>query len=393
MNLTNDQYCGLNKLEKWYHKASHQIIEISGVLGTGIWQLIQKFLEYTDLDMREVMYLSYDQKQVLELASKRYHAYYINRIIYNYNRVVDFNSLPVINSNSEELRYTWKKDIRKKIDPRYKLMIVFDSILLNQKTLRDLCTFGLPIILIRDPMQIPALDSYTFFRDPNIILNELHPDLIRNPIVYFANKVLHEEKLKYGNYDIVSIIPRKQMNLYNLKSADMVLTITDEMSRKINDIYREKIMKFRSIINWPNERVICMSDMYNHKLVNKDEKNIKIYLTKGMIGYINRCNRHAITTKYVPIEFRPEFYFESFDDLIMDRHYLNKINPPCRQIIPDEVIKLDYAYALSVSMARLSHWDKLTMILDPNEEYDEEMQKRMIYTGISKARKSMTIIF
>ena len=36
MMLTNDQYEGLSKLEKWYHKYSHQFIEISGVIGTAI---------------------------------------------------------------------------------------------------------------------------------------------------------------------------------------------------------------------------------------------------------------------------------------------------------------------------------------------------------------------
>lgn len=391
--LTNDQYCGLAKLEKWYKKASHQTIEISGVVGTGVWQLLQKFLDYTDLNMKEVMYLSYDQKQVLELASRRYHAYYINGVIYNYTRNVNFDSLSVINPHSNELEYVWKKDVKKKIDVRYKLIVVFDSILLDEKTLRDLSSFGLPIILLRDPMLIPSATGYTFFRDANINLNELHSELIRNPIVYFANKVLYNEKFKYGNYDSVNVIPRKQMNLYNLKSSDMVLTITSDTSKQINDIYREKIMKFRSIINWPNERMICMSDMYAHRLVNKDEKKIKIYLTKGLVGYLGRCNRHAITTKYVPVDFRPEFYYDTFTDLVMDRHYLNKINPPCRQIIPDEITYFDYAYALSVPMARISHWDKVTMILDPNEEYDPELQKRLIYTGITRAHKSLNIIF
>ena len=76
MMLTNDQYEGLSKLEKWYHKYSHQFIEISGVIGTGAWDLIQKFISNEEFDMREVMYLSYNQKQVLELA----HAEHINQI-------------------------------------------------------------------------------------------------------------------------------------------------------------------------------------------------------------------------------------------------------------------------------------------------------------------------
>ena len=70
MNMTNDQYSGLSKLEKWYRKYTHQIIEISGVIGTGTWDLVQKFFDIEGIETKEVMYLSYDQKLVLEMAAK-----------------------------------------------------------------------------------------------------------------------------------------------------------------------------------------------------------------------------------------------------------------------------------------------------------------------------------
>lgn len=392
INLTNDQYQGLNKLEKWYRKHNHQVIEVSGVVGTGVFELIQKFLYMQGFDSREVMYLSYDQKQVLELAAKRYHAYYINGIIYKYTRNVDFNSLPVINQNSDRIEYQWKKDVRSKIDERYRIIIVFDSVLLNYDTVNDLCSFGLPIVLLRDPILIPSADTYTFLRRPNISLNELHPDLIRNPITYFANKVLAGEKLRPGNYDSVSIIPRNQMNLYNIRSSNMTITISESLREYVNNVYREKILKQKGTINIPGERVICMSNMYAHRLVNKDEKKIKVYLVKGLVGNITKINRHVATTKYVPIEFRPECYMDIFDDLVLDRHFLNKMEFPCRQIIPDETILMEYAYALTPQLARLSHWDKVTLIADTIDDEDQETQRMLMYTSITRSRRSLTIL-
>ena len=388
--ITTDQYHALAKLKRWYDKYTHQIIEISGVAGTGVYQVVQEFINLIGFDPREVMYLSYDQKQVLEMAYKRYHAYYINGIIYKYTRLVDFDSLPVINPLSTTVEYEWKRSVRKHIDPRYRLIVVFDSLLLNHRTVDDLTSFGLPIILIRDPMKIPAPDTYTFLRDPNIELYDLHPDLIKSPMVYFANKVLRGEKMEYGNYDCVSIVPRKQMNLYNLKSADMVLTMSSEISDKINMIYRQRVKKFQTPQNWIGERLICMSNMHAHKLVNPDEKNVKVYLTRGLVGYLTKCNRHALTTKYVPIQFRPEFYHESFEEMYMDRHYLNGINVPSRQQIPDEVCLFDYAYALDMSMARLSHWDKTTIVVEGSEDID--LDRRMLYSALVQSKKSATII-
>ena len=389
--LTNDQYIAVSKLEKWYHKYNHQIIEIDAVVGTGIWDVIQKFIDNEGFDPREIMYLDYNQTHVLELAAKKYHAYYINGIIYNYNRIVDFNSIPVINPQSSVLEYEWKKEVKKKIDKRYKLIVVFDSVLLNEQTLNDLSSFGLPIILLRDPMLLPAPDSYTFLHDANIKLNEPHPVYIRNPITFFAHKIIHNEKLIPGSYDNVTIVPHKQMNLYNLKSSDMNITMSNDLRNDINNVYRENVLKYKDSINRVNERMIVTKDMYGHKITNKDEKKIKVYLRKGVVGHITSIYKHTEVTRFVPIEFRSEFYHEVFDDLVLDRYSVNNIEYKSKQMIPDEYIQMEYAYALTPSLARLSHWDKVTLIMD-NIDVDPEIQKRMIYTAITRANRSLTIV-
>lgn len=392
MTITNDQYYGLAKLERWYEKFNHQIIEISGVIGTGVLETVQQFIDNIGFDPREIMYLSYDQKQVVEMAAKKYHAYYINGIIYNYIRMVNFDSLPVINSRSNKVEYVWQKKVRKKIDPKYKLIIVFDSILINEVTLDDLCTFGLPIILIRDPMLVPSPDTYTYTRDPNIKLTELNPELAKDPIVYFAHKILNGEKLVTGSYDRVSVVSRKQMNLYNIRSSEMNITMTESMRKEINNVYRSKILKAKGTTNYVGERVIVMESRFADRLVNEDEKKIKIYLHKGLVGTLSKCNKHAEVTKYVPVEFLPEFYFEPFTDLYMDRNYLNGVETPSRQMIPDNILRVQYAYALSPYTSRLSHWDKITMTTEMNEFEDPDLQKRLLYTGITRAKQSATIV-
>lgn len=286
-----------------------------------------------------------------------------------------------------------EKGGEKKIDPRYKLMVVFDSILLNENTVRDLGTFGVPIILIRDPMLLPAPDTYTFLHNPNINLREPHPDYMKDPIIQFAHKMILGETIRVGNYDTVSVVAKKQMNLYNLKSADMVITLSESLRSEINKKYRYNILKQETNVNVIGERMIVMDNMYGHRIVNKDERNIKIYLTKGTVGSITKINRHVENTKYVPIEFMPDFYFEQFDELCLDRHYLNNINVQSRQIIPDEIVRMEYAYALTPNLARLGHWGKVTMILDrESTDYDEELLTRLIYTGVTRATDMLTLV-
>ena len=392
MMLTDDQYQGLYQLRRWYSKYKHQIIDVSGTAGTGVLDLIQYFLSCTNLDPREIMWLSFNQKQVLELAYQKYHAYYLPYKIYKYDRIVDFDSIPALNTNSSHVSAIWKKRIRKKIDPLYKIIIVFDSVLLSYDVLKDLSSFGLPIVLLRDPMLIPSPNSYIFLREPNIELHDISPTYAKSPIIYFANKVIRGEEIVPGIYDIVSIVLKKRMNLYNIKSSDMNICLSNPLRNEINQIYREKVLHHKDIITHVNEKLIICDNSYNHKLINADENKVKVYLNQGVVGYISRINKHALTTKFVPFEFRPEFYHESFDDVVLDRHYLNRVDFPIHQQIPDHSILAEYAYALTPDLARLSHWDKVTLIIDDRDDVDEELMRRMIYTAITRARKMLTIV-
>ena len=390
---TTDQYIALHILNHWYQKYNHQVIEISGTIGTGVDRVISQFIEYQEFDPREVMYLSLDQKQVLELAYKRFHAYYLNSIIYKYIREVCFDTLPVFNPNSKILEARIERRVRKKLpDDRYRLMIVYDSVLLSKEMIEDLMSFGLPIILVRDPYLIPAKDPYVFLREPEIQLRDPDPIETRDPITFFARQLLDDNKPAIGTYDNVSIISKKNLNLYNFRSADMMITLTHETASNINHLYRERILRIDDTRNVPGERMIALSTLYTEKLVNEDEKHVKVFLTKGIVGTLSKCPRHALSTKYIPVDFKPEFYHDPFEEIYIDRFYLNNMdNTPSRQQVPDEILYVGYAYALQVSLARLSHWDKVVLMLD-YPDVDQDVYRSMLYTAVTRCKSALTIV-
>ena len=391
MMLTDSQYLGLAKLEKWWRKFNTQFIEIEGAIGSGCFDLVQEFIELMGLSQYEIAYLSYDQKEVLNLAYKKYHAFYINDFLYRYERIVDFNSIWVLNPNSNELVYEYKKKLRRKINKSYKLLVVLDSTLLSYNTLKDLSSFGIPVILIRDPFLLPAKNSYCFLHEADIILREVTDFYSKNPLVYIARKMLSGINIPIGNYDSVNIVNRKQLNLYNFKSADMILTITEDLSKEINSFYRERIMKLKDEKNIVGEKLICTKSLYREEIINPDNEKVKVFLTAGVVGNISRILRHAVHTKYVEFDFKPDFYHEAFTDLYLDRHYLNSIDMKSYQSKPDEVGYFKYGYALSASLARVSNWDKVLLILNRETEYDIELQSRLIYTAITRAKSNLLI--
>ena len=391
VTLSSDQYNALNELEYWYRKGSHQFIDVSGPIYTGLWDVLQVFLEYVGLDPREVMYLSYDQRTVLDLAYSRYHGYYIYGKLYKYDRNVDLDSIPVINPHSTHLSYTWTKRIRQKIDKRYRLIVVLDASLLNERMLWDLSKYGLPVVLLRDPYLLPDSDSYIYAREPNVFLEEPSERMARNPVHTLAYSVMHDKRLTVGSFQSANVIRRKDLHMYNLKSSSMNLVYTQEMRNIINDAYRNTL-KRNPIYTYANERVYVADSHYQEILVNTIEKKVKVYLQKGMTGTLTKVNRHAAITRYVPCEFQPDYYHEPFTELVLDRDYLLHRETKSRQLIPDDVVKFEYAYALTPQLARMNHWDDVTIIMEQVQEFDEKLAKLMSYTAITRAARSVTVV-
>jgi hypothetical protein len=392
MGITNDQYFGFSKINKWYDKYNRQFFEISGSVGTGKWELLQMFLDYNHLEKGEVCFLSFDQKQVLELAFVGYHAYYIYPTIYKYERRTDFDTLPLLNFESKQVKIEWKKKVRKKLPKIYSLIVITDSLLMSEDLIQDVASFGLPVVLLKDEMLLPSADNITFIKDPNVRLVDLTDEGAKDPLVYFATKIRRRERLAYGVFNSVSIIPKKQMSLYNLRYPDMTLTMTNELRNEINKSYRSEVLHVNDTRIITGEKVIAVSTLWNQRIKDKDNPNVRVYLAKGIIGNLTKVNKHALITKYINVDFKPDFYHETFYSLDMDRYYTNRLLQDSKQSSPDEELLFEYAYALPVSMGRYSFWDNVLVIIEDTNLYDDETYQRLLYTAITRARKLLTIV-
>jgi hypothetical protein len=161
---------------------------------------------------------------------------------------------------------------------------------------------------------------------------------------------------------------------------------------ELNQLYRERVLKSKDSINVSGERVIVTDTLYNRYLKSPDNKNVKVYLSRGVVGNLLKVSKHSVSTKYIRVDFQPGFYSEPFTELIMDRFSLNHLSLTSRQEIPDEILKTNYAYALTSVQARYSTWDKVTLIVDFDEIQDEELRQKLMYTAVTRACRSLTIV-
>lgn len=389
MRITNDQYYATGELRKWYRNGRKQIFELSGTIGSGIMHVVDDFLQSEDLEPYEVCYLTYDQETVMQYALKRLHCYYLPEIIYKHYKWTNLDSFDFFNP-FKKTETKWVQDTRGKIKGNYRLFVVLDSLLIDRESLENLVGFGKPILLLRDPCLTPARDSYCYGKDPTAVLTELNPTMMEDPIVYFAMQVLAGNRIKIGSYDTVNVINKRSLNISNLRNADMVLTLTDDLADEINSLYRNRIKNYGPVLK-AGERVMCMSDMYGYKMSYPEEPRLKCYLRSGLVGKISKCNFHAFNTRYVTGDFKLPWWPDPFRGLTIDRSLMLPANIKLRnQVEPDDPVLFKFAYALPVMSARIGSWDKCTIICDCDEMKSRDTRS-LIYTAITRCNKRLTL--
>lgn len=386
---TVDQFKAVDLLERWYHKYNHPVIDLVGMVGTGKQQIIEDFIDRIGFEKYQVMYLSHNQADIMNLAEQQYHAYYINGILYDYYKDINFDTLKIINPSSFEVLFKWKKNRKKKINKNYKLIVVLNAELCSMKDINDLIKFGLPIILVSDPLTVAFEKSYLRQHEPNIFIDMILPSLKKDPIMHFIQKILNQEVLPYGNFKSINILKKKDSNIYNFKFSDIIITEHENSAQAINDLYRKKILKNNTNILKNGERLIIAEDSHT-SIVNDVEEKIEFFLDRGVTGTVEFVDAHISNRKYIDITFKPDFYDESIPELCVDRFYLNNFKNRSIQFACGNIYKFNYAYAIPVQISQYGRWNDLTIIEEPYDDFN--YHRRVLYTSITRAKKSITII-
>lgn len=386
---TNDQFYAANELEKWYYQTNHQVIDLNGKVGTGKFEIIKYFIDRIGFKEYETMFLSLNQSTVINLAQKQYHSYYLKGILYDYYKDTDLSTLKIFNPKATDFKYKWIQTRNKKINKSYRIIIVLDAELCSMEMIQDLMKFGVPMILVSDSYSLGEENNYLKKHTPNLEIKEIIPSRIKDPIIHFIYKFLNKEVIPYGNFKSVTVMKKKDTNAYNFKFSDMIITEYQSSADKINQLYRQNVLKNKTIILRPNERLIITEDSHICS-ENRTEKNIKFYLDRGVTGTVPYVEPHFATRKFINVTFKPDAYTESFSGVIVDRFYLNNFTNRSISYSYGEPVKFNYAYAINAQIAQYGRWDDITVLEEPYEDYDFHL--RVLYTAMSRAKKSIILI-
>lgn len=382
--------------ENWYHRMEKQTLEISGPAGSGKTSLVRYLIERLKLDIDDVLFCAFSGKAVSQLAKHGLPAKTIHSAIYEYVKEP---------KRDEDGRIIYKKNgkaemvssfvLRDYLPSHIKLIVIDEGSMVNMDIAKDILSFGIPIIVLGDLNQLPPVFGNEYFlKDPDIKLKKIMRQHENDPIIQLSQMVLKGLPLIPGIYGRSCVMTKKDMTLDLIRRHDIVLTGTNRTRLQVNDLFRSKIKGYKTL-DYPHhdEKIICRRNDWNREIDSKHG----IYLTNGTAGYVEYCDKKSFTGDTLRIDFRPDFINKTIRNIPIDYKRLKTQNMDSEAGIRDEIMRkrgidaFEYAYAITCHLSQGSQWPSV-LFLAERLFRDELDQRKFLYTGITRAMKSITIV-
>ncbi|OLP61343.1 ATP-binding protein [Xaviernesmea oryzae] len=375
MQFAPQQDEALKAVDRWLKEGRSQLFRLFGYAGTGKTTLARHFAEQVD---GEVVFCAFTGKAAQVLRSKgATNAKTIHSLIYRPRGEEEVSD--------EE---TGKTSIapmfsinRQSPVAKAALIIVDECSMVDEALGRDLMSFGTPILVLGDPGQLPPVSGGGFFtnEEPDFLLTEIHRQARDNPIIQLAMQVREGKEVMYGDYgNGARVISKNEVTQALVLEADQVLVGTNRTRRRYNTRLRE-LKGFSTDYPQSGDKLVCLRNDPAKGLLN------------GSLWQVMTSSKETVKPG-INLMIRPE-------DDDMDRgaakiKLLKAAFEESEGEIPWSTRKrydeFDYGYALTVHKAQGSQWNNV-VLFDESFAF-RDSRERWLYTGITRAAETLTIV-
>lgn len=266
------------------------------------------------------------------------------------------------------------------------LLVLDECSMVNDDMLRDLQTFGVPILALGDPGQLPPIDGTGALvrGTPDVFLTEIHRQAEGNPIIDYATRARSGMLIPFGaNGDSLHTY-RSRAGKDLLLTADQVLTGKNIERRKINRIFRE-LKGYKDRYPEIGEKVICL----------RNDKGLGIF--NGMIGYVK--NIGDLMDAYIELQVEMEAEMGKEPALIKVRalraHFDEYFDKDALKNVRKWEFKdnheFNFGYCITVHKSQGSQWDRVVVWDDGFLHWEPIERRKWLYTAITRAAQSVVL--
>ena len=398
--LTRSQKKGYEKFDAWWRekgfkKDKKQILRIGGPGGTGKTFFIKFLMQKYKLTIKNCLVVSYTGQAVNVLRQNGIHAKTIHSTFMHAQEV------PLRDADGEKITRGGIPLMITKFVPvervasSIKLIIIDESSFLPKDLEKLISRYGLPILEIGDPIQLPPVVGEQCFHMYN--LDIMFTDPMRqakgSEILDLATRLRMGDRIDITRYhDQVRFIKRTGDLEYTfhrfrpfLKYADGIITSTNKQRDVLTSLYREYILHTTSEYPVKGDRMICRRNNWSMMIGD-------FPLTNGTLGTVlYDVGRSSISRKEktYTMDFMPDVVSNDYyDNIVCDGEFLTGSfgNKQVDRFNPGN--KFEYAHAVTCHLYQGSQAPRICFFDSYNR--NEEYMARLRYTAVTRAQKHLT---
>ncbi|QYW02140.1 RecD-like 5'-3' helicase [Stenotrophomonas phage Sonora] len=253
------------------------------------------------------------------------------------------------------------------------LVVVDEYSMIDGQMGEDLLSFGVPILALGDPGQLPPVRGAPFFRGrPDTLLTEIHRQAADNPILWMSREVREGRNLRPGVYgestvsryrDVKSELAQKVLD------ADQLLVGRNTTRQSSNRRTRE-LMGHSNPLPLEGDKLICLRNNHEVGLLNgqmwearTDSRFDGSYVILDLLGEEDQ---------QVDVLAHPE-YFHGNTPGVWTRK---------------DAEEFDYGYAITVHKSQGSQWENVLLF----DEWHGNDREKWLYTGLTRAADRIDVI-
>lgn len=275
--------------------------------------------------------------------------------------------------------------LKKKHELGYAGFLIDEASMVGPEQMRDLLSFGVPIIAVGDHGQLPPVgDDAGLMLKPDITLTTLHRNA--GPISKFAEHVrLGGDPLEWTGERGDEVYFMSGQQLENTPGmvgrADQVICAFNKTRVTLNRAIRLELGRGNGVDDLPvvGDKVMCLMNDRERGLFNGQQGIVETHdPLKTKIRFVpNRGYPHEV--EYVPSVWNNTNNRRSDDRKRKDGKRRKESDPP-------PPLPFDYAYAITCHKAQGDEWDRV--IVFP-QQCDLWEFSRWAYTAASRAKKKL----
>lgn len=256
------------------------------------------------------------------------------------------------------------------------LLVVDEVSMVSQQMAEDLLSFGVPILVLGDPAQLPPVRDEGYFtsRNPDFFLDEIHRQAAGSPVLQLATRARQGQHLPLGDYGGgTKVISAGTLTLQDLASFDQVIVGKNVTRKNINHRMRTGVLGRKGPLPEPGDKLICLRNDYDAGVLNGSQ--------------------WICESAQVLDDDRVELAVRGDDGttLVLDswRHWFEGREDQLRPWDMRKAQQFDFGYAITCHKAQGSSWGSV-LVRDESEVFRDNRWK-WIYSAITRAAERVVV--